>query len=218
VAVRGAVATRGEEEEEEEEEDVATPDAAASTGGGVAVSCARAGDGGGECLHESRVASASQTSRDATAAGYVVPAGGASGAEASGGGGSGDERRDADDGPDVDGLVRDDYPDFNKTVHLGRTCDAVQASPRGLSPRYLEIEDDFGAINLGGGNGQLDLESGELSGSPTDPKLSSADPTPALRPLAHAAASAHAPRPAEPVTPKCATRSASLTIGREAVR
>ena len=126
MAVRGAVATRGEEEEEEEEEDVATPDAAASTGGGVAVSCARAGDGGGECLHESRVASASQ---DATAAGYVVPAGGASGAEASGGGGSGDERRDADDGPDVDGLVRDAQARwFEELERKGEPLGVVEAT------------------------------------------------------------------------------------------
>jgi hypothetical protein len=72
-------------------------------------------------------------------------------------------RRDSDEEPDVEGLDVEDYPDFYKAVHLGGTSYAVQGVPRGLSPRYVELEDDFGAINFGGGNGQLDLETGELT-------------------------------------------------------
>jgi hypothetical protein len=79
---------------------------------------------------------------------------------------------------DVDGLHEEDYPSFHKQIHLGGTSYAVEPFGRGLSARYLEIEDGFGGINFGGGNGeigelalatqpkllrgQLDLESGEL--------------------------------------------------------
>ncbi|MFC9877954.1 hypothetical protein [Nocardia salmonicida] len=43
--------------------------------------------------------------------------------------------------------------------HLGGTAFPVQALPEGLTPYYLEIEEISG-MNLGGGNAQLDLESG----------------------------------------------------------
>ncbi|MFF0546537.1 hypothetical protein ACFYTF_27240 [Nocardia thailandica] len=43
--------------------------------------------------------------------------------------------------------------------HLGGTAFPVQALPEGLTPYYLEIEEMSG-LNFGGGNAQIDLESG----------------------------------------------------------
>ncbi|MEV6099360.1 hypothetical protein [Nocardia sp. NPDC051981] len=42
--------------------------------------------------------------------------------------------------------------------HLGGTTFYVQAMPQGLTPFYLELE-EFGGLNLGGGNAQIDLDS-----------------------------------------------------------
>lgn len=41
--------------------------------------------------------------------------------------------------------------------HLGGTAMPVQGMPEGLSPWYLELE-EFGDLNYGGGNAQIDLE------------------------------------------------------------
>ncbi|NLA56813.1 MAG: hypothetical protein GX859_11085 [Corynebacterium humireducens] len=41
--------------------------------------------------------------------------------------------------------------------HFGGTVFPIQALPKGLGPRYLEIE-EFGPLNFGGGNAQIDLE------------------------------------------------------------
>jgi hypothetical protein len=38
--------------------------------------------------------------------------------------------------------------------HLGGTCLPVQAMPEGLTPFYLELEDEIGGANFGGGNMQ----------------------------------------------------------------
>jgi uncharacterized protein (TIGR02996 family) len=68
---------------------------------------------------------------------------------------------DLDDNETVtppDGLQAAHFPDWNKELHFGGTSYACQRVPRGLSPYYMEIEDGFGGINLGGGNGQLDLK------------------------------------------------------------
>lgn len=42
--------------------------------------------------------------------------------------------------------------------HLGGTTFCVQGLPEGLTPWYLELE-EFGDVNFGGGNAQIDLES-----------------------------------------------------------
>ncbi|HHU68422.1 hypothetical protein, partial [Corynebacterium sp.] len=41
--------------------------------------------------------------------------------------------------------------------HFGGTAFPIQAVPEGLGPRYLEIE-EFGPLNFGRGNAQIDLE------------------------------------------------------------
>ncbi|AJE32303.1 hypothetical protein B842_02250 [Corynebacterium humireducens NBRC 106098 = DSM 45392] len=41
--------------------------------------------------------------------------------------------------------------------HFGGTVFPIQALPKGLGPRHLEIE-EFGPLNFGGGNAQIDLE------------------------------------------------------------
>lgn len=52
------------------------------------------------------------------------------------------------------------YDAHHGRSHLGGTCIPVQAMPEGLTPWFLELEDDVGGANFGGGNMQLDLESG----------------------------------------------------------
>lgn len=52
------------------------------------------------------------------------------------------------------------YEEHHGCSHLGGTCFPVQAMPEGLTPWFLELEDDVGGANFGGGNMQLDLESG----------------------------------------------------------
>lgn len=44
--------------------------------------------------------------------------------------------------------------------HLGGTALPVQGMPAGLTPFYLELEEIGGQVNFGGGNAQIDLESG----------------------------------------------------------
>ncbi|GAA1480162.1 hypothetical protein GCM10009624_06020 [Gordonia sinesedis] len=56
--------------------------------------------------------------------------------------------------PDRDTALR-----FSRRSHLGGTALPAQAIPEGLTPYYLELEEVSG-MNLGGGNLQLDLESG----------------------------------------------------------
>ncbi|WP_419702924.1 hypothetical protein [Promicromonospora sp. NFX87] len=45
------------------------------------------------------------------------------------------------------------------TCHLGGTAMPVQELPEGLTPYYLELE-ELPGVNIGGGNCQIDLESG----------------------------------------------------------
>jgi hypothetical protein len=52
------------------------------------------------------------------------------------------------------------YEEVHGRSHLGGTCLPVQAMPAGLTPYFLEVEDGVGGANFGGGNMQLDLESG----------------------------------------------------------
>lgn len=52
------------------------------------------------------------------------------------------------------------YEAVHGRSHLGGTCLPVQSMPEGLTPWFLELEDGFGGANFGGGNMQLDLESG----------------------------------------------------------
>lgn len=52
------------------------------------------------------------------------------------------------------------YEQVHGRSHLGGTCLPVQAMPEGLTPFFLELEDGMGGANFGGGNMQLDLESG----------------------------------------------------------
>jgi hypothetical protein len=52
------------------------------------------------------------------------------------------------------------YEEHHGRSHLGGTCLAVQAMPEGLTPWFLELEDEIGGANFGGGNLQYDLESG----------------------------------------------------------
>ncbi|RPK82202.1 hypothetical protein [Streptomyces sp. ADI98-10] len=44
--------------------------------------------------------------------------------------------------------------------HLGGTVMPCQRLPEGLTPYVFELEDGVGGLNLGGGNAQIDLESG----------------------------------------------------------
>ncbi|MGW6578071.1 hypothetical protein ACWF76_01495 [Streptomyces globisporus] len=44
--------------------------------------------------------------------------------------------------------------------HLGGTVMPCQALPEGLTPYVFELEDGVGGVNFGGGNAQIDLESG----------------------------------------------------------
>ncbi|WP_327351439.1 hypothetical protein [Streptomyces sp. NBC_01304] len=44
--------------------------------------------------------------------------------------------------------------------HLGGTIVPCQAVPGGLTPYVFELEDGVGEVNFGGGNAQIDLESG----------------------------------------------------------
>ncbi|BFP54644.1 hypothetical protein ACWGBY_01325 [Streptomyces griseus] len=44
--------------------------------------------------------------------------------------------------------------------HLGGTVMPCQGLPEGLTPYVFELEDGVGGVNFGGGNAQLDLESG----------------------------------------------------------
>lgn len=50
-----------------------------------------------------------------------------------------------------------DYDD----MHFGGTASPAQAMPE-VGPFYLEVEDEVGAINFGGGNGHIDLVSGYI--------------------------------------------------------
>lgn len=52
------------------------------------------------------------------------------------------------------------YQAVHGRSHLGGTCLPVQSMPAGLTPYFLELEDGVGGANFGGGNMQLDLESG----------------------------------------------------------
>jgi hypothetical protein len=52
------------------------------------------------------------------------------------------------------------FDEHHGRSHLGGTCLPVQAMPEGLTPWFLELEDEVGGANFGGGNMQLDLESG----------------------------------------------------------
>jgi len=49
---------------------------------------------------------------------------------------------------------------FGKT-HFGGTANPVQATPE-FSPFYIEFEEGFGNANMGGGNGQIDLQNHQL--------------------------------------------------------
>lgn len=52
------------------------------------------------------------------------------------------------------------YSEVHGRSHLGGTCLPCQAVPDGLTPWYIEVDDGVGGANFGGGNMQLDLESG----------------------------------------------------------
>lgn len=52
------------------------------------------------------------------------------------------------------------YEEHHGRSHLGGTCLPIQAMPEGLTPWFLELEDDVGGANFGSGNLQFDLESG----------------------------------------------------------
>ena len=77
-----------------------------------------------------------------------------------------DEGAEGEGGGYVD-VVRSDDPKFkaffeevHSPSHLGGTCRPCQTIPEGLTPWYLELDDGVGGANFGGGNMQLDLESG----------------------------------------------------------
>ena len=50
------------------------------------------------------------------------------------------------------------YEEHHGRSHLGGTCLPVQQLPEGLTPWFLELENDIGGANFGGGNLQYDLE------------------------------------------------------------
>lgn len=52
------------------------------------------------------------------------------------------------------------YEEHHGRSHLGGTCLPVQSLPEGLTPWFLELEDEIGGANFGGGNLQYDLQSG----------------------------------------------------------
>jgi uncharacterized protein (TIGR02996 family) len=51
-----------------------------------------------------------------------------------------------------------EFPRWDGEPHVGGTSYAYQHVPRWLSARYIELDHGDGGIELGGGNGQLDLE------------------------------------------------------------
>ena len=50
---------------------------------------------------------------------------------------------------------------FFKENHFGGTAGPCQYTPE-FSPYYFEFEEDLGGANMGGGNGQIDLENDQL--------------------------------------------------------
>ncbi|MFD0427219.1 hypothetical protein ACFQ60_00995 [Streptomyces zhihengii] len=52
------------------------------------------------------------------------------------------------------------WPSVEGISHLGGTVMPCQTLPKGLTPYVFELEDGVGGVNFGGGNAQIDLESG----------------------------------------------------------
>lgn len=61
------------------------------------------------------------------------------------------------DAPGEEGARARWFAEYYGRCHFGGTAFPVQGMPTGLGPRYLEIE-EFGPLNFGGGNAQIDLE------------------------------------------------------------
>lgn len=73
-----------------------------------------------------------------------------------------DHADDSEDGyvpwSDLDDELQGRLADTSRLGHLGGTAVPAQDMPEGLSPWFLELHHDAGAVNFGGGTGQLDLE------------------------------------------------------------